>query len=77
MAEREAQPVRPPKAAATLAVLEAVEQDLGRIGARRYSQSPELDWFADQTAWEGLRSVGTVETIREIGAERTWSGGIT
>ena len=59
------------KAAAHLAVLETVEKDHGRIETRRYYQSAELDWFADRSDWEGLRSVGMVESIREIGAKRT------
>lgn len=59
------------QAAATLARLETVEKDHGRIETRRYYQSAELDWFADRAKWEGLRSVGMVEAIREIGGQRT------
>ena len=59
------------KAAATLAVLETIEKDHGRIETRRYYQSAELDWFADRAKWEGLRSVGMVEAIREVGGKRT------
>jgi predicted transposase YbfD/YdcC len=59
------------KAAAHLAVLETVEKDHGRLETRRYYQSAEVDWFADRTDWEGLRSVGMVESIREIGEQRT------
>jgi predicted transposase YbfD/YdcC len=58
-------------AAANLAVLETVEKDHGRIETRRYYQSAELDWFADRSQWAGLRSVGMVEAIREIGGQRT------
>jgi predicted transposase YbfD/YdcC len=58
-------------AAANLAVLETVEKDHGRLETRRYYQSAELDWFADRSKWEGLRSVGMVEAIREIGGKRT------
>ena len=71
VAEKNAQPVRPSPAAATLAVLETVEKDHGRIETRRYYQSVALDWFADRSKWEGLQSVGLVEAIREIGATRT------
>lgn len=71
VAERAAKPLRPSKAAASLAVLETVEKDHGRIETRRYYQSTELDWFADRAAWEGLQSVGMVEAVREIGSERT------
>jgi len=59
------------KAAATLAVWETVEKDHGRLETRRYYQSAELDWFADRAKWAGLRSVGMVEAIREIGSQRT------
>jgi predicted transposase YbfD/YdcC len=59
------------KAAATLAVLQTVEKDHGRLETRRYYQSAELDWFADRAKWQGLRSVGMVEAIREIGGQRT------
>ena len=58
-------------AAANLATCETIEKDHGRIETRRYYQSPELDWFADRPDWEGLRSVGLVESIREIGGHRT------
>ena len=59
------------KAAATLAFLETVEKDHGRLETRRYYQSVELDWFADRAKWEGLQSVGMVEAIREIGGKQT------
>jgi predicted transposase YbfD/YdcC len=58
-------------AAARLAVHETVEKDHGRIETRRYYQSAELDWFADRADWEGLNSVGMVESIREIGDQQT------
>lgn len=69
--EREAKPVRPSRAAMNLAVQETVEKDHGRIETRRYYQSAVLDWFADREKWEGLQTVGMVEAIREIGAQRT------
>ena len=59
------------KAAATLAMLETVEKDHGRLETRRYYQSVQVDWFADRTKWEGLQSVGMVEALREIGGQRT------
>jgi predicted transposase YbfD/YdcC len=58
-------------AAATLASWETVEKDHGRLEIRRYYQSAYLDWFADLEKWEGLRSVGMVEAIREIGGKKT------
>jgi predicted transposase YbfD/YdcC len=60
-----------PKAAATLAVWETVEKDHGRLEIRRYYQSAELDWFADRRKWEGLQSLGMVESIREVEGKRT------
>jgi predicted transposase YbfD/YdcC len=60
-----------PKAAATLASLETVEKDHGRIEIRRFYQSAELDWFADLEKWEGLKSVGMVESVREVGDKTT------
>lgn len=62
---------RPSPAATNLAVLETVEKDHGRIETRRYYQSGELDWFADRAKWEGLRTVGMVEAVREAGGKQT------
>jgi predicted transposase YbfD/YdcC len=71
VAERAAQPRRPSRAAATLAVWETVEKDHGRIEIRRYYQSAVLDWFADRAKWAGLQTVGMVEAIREVNGQRT------
>jgi predicted transposase YbfD/YdcC len=54
------------KAAIGLAEKETVDGDHGRIETRRFYQSDHLDWFEDRDKWEGLRSVGMVESIREI-----------
>ena len=62
---------KPSKAAVTLAKLQTVEKDHGRLETRRYYQSTALDWFADRSQWEGLQSVGMVEAIREIGGQRS------
>jgi len=61
--------VSPGKAAAALQEHETVEKDHGRIETRRYYQSDQLDWFADQGKWEGLKSVGMVEATREINGQ--------
>jgi predicted transposase YbfD/YdcC len=55
-----------PRAAATLESFEVVEKDHGRFEIRRYYQSAELDWFADRLKWEGLQSLGMVESVREV-----------
>lgn len=47
--------------------LETVEKAHGRIETRRYWITEEIHWFADRSKWEGLRSVGMVESIRQIG----------
>jgi len=63
--------VKPSKAAATLARVETVEKDHGRLEIRRYYQSDQLDWFADRSKWEGLKSVGVVESIRQVDDKTT------
>lgn len=47
--------------------LETVEKGHGRIETRRYGITEQIDWFADRSKWEGLRSVGMVESTRQIG----------
>ena len=74
LAERSA--VRPVGAqlstgAATLVELTTVEKDHGRLETRTYYQSAALDWFADRSKWEGLKSVGLVEATREVGGKKT------
>ena len=60
-----------PKAAARLAFLETIEKDHGRFEIRRFYQSAELAWFADLEKWEGLKSVGLVESVREVEGKTT------
>jgi predicted transposase YbfD/YdcC len=57
---------KPSRAVATLQCLETTEKDHGRIEIRRYYQSHHLDWFEDLDLWEGLQTVGMVESIRQI-----------
>lgn len=45
---------------------QTVEKGHGRLETRHYWHSEDLDWFADLHKWEGLRSVGVVESVREI-----------
>jgi predicted transposase YbfD/YdcC len=44
---------------------QTIEKDHGRIETRRYWQSERLEWFADRSKWQKLRSVGVVESVRE------------
>ena len=60
-----------PEALKTLGVCETVEKDHGRHETRRFYQSADLDWFADKDKWEGLKSVGMVESIREMDGKRS------
>ena len=60
-----------PKAVETLGFLETVDKDHGRYEIRRFYQSAELGWFADKDKWEGLRSVGMVESLREIDGKQS------
>ena len=41
------------------------------IETRGYYQSEDVDWFADREQWEGLRSVGMVEAVRELPGHRS------
>jgi predicted transposase YbfD/YdcC len=50
-----------------LAGCEHIEKGHGRIETRRYWQSTDIGWFADREKWEGLRSVGVVESVRDTG----------
>jgi|WetSurSiteA1Bulk_404760.scaffolds.fasta_scaffold42175_1 predicted transposase YbfD/YdcC len=52
-----------------LVYAETVEKDHGRLEIRRCWQSGRLGWFADRAKWEGLRSVGVVESVRQVGTE--------
>jgi predicted transposase YbfD/YdcC len=60
-----------PPTAPTLQEFVTVEKDHGRIETRRYYQSDYLAWFADLGKWEGLASVGMVESTREINGQVT------
>ena len=42
-----------------------VEIGHGRLETRRCWQSADIGWFADRGQWEGLRSVGCLEAVRE------------
>jgi len=54
-----------------LVKLETVEKGHGRLETRRYWQTEQVSWYADRNQWEGLRSVGLVESVREINGQRS------
>lgn len=71
---RHAQPTPPrmacdPVPPITFAAFETSNTGHGRSEKRRYYQSTDIEWFEDKGEWEGLRSVGMVEGIREIDGE--------
>jgi len=41
----------------------------GRIETRRYAVTSDIDWLEDKENWPGLKSLGMVESIREINGE--------
>lgn len=49
-----------------LVFTETVDKEHGRMEVRRYWQTETLGWFADREAWEGLKSVGVVESRRTV-----------
>lgn len=62
---------RNPDAVAELDFFETTEKDHGRVETRRFWQSDKVEWFADRDQWEGLRSFGAVESVRDIGGTVT------
>jgi predicted transposase YbfD/YdcC len=60
-----------PKEVLSLQQFQTVEKDHGRLEIRTYYQSDSLDWFAERAKWEGLRSVGMVESQRELDGKVT------
>lgn len=51
--------------------LETIEKDHGRIETRRYWITEKTEWFTDRDLWEGLRSFGMVESVREIDGKQS------
>jgi predicted transposase YbfD/YdcC len=58
-------------AAAALASWETVEKDHGRLEIRHHYQSDHVDWFADRCLWQGLKSLGMIESRREVDGKVT------
>ena len=55
-----------------MSCFETVDGGHGRVETRRYWVSNDLSWFEDKDKWEGLQSVGMVESIREIDNTRSY-----
>lgn len=50
---------------------EHVDAGHGRVETRRIWTTNWTDWYAERKAWKGLRSFVCVESIRELGNERS------
>lgn len=48
---------------------ETVDGDHGRIETRRYWITSDIEWLGAKASWADLRSVGMVESRREVGNE--------
>lgn len=51
---------------AELATYETTEKDHGRIETRRYATTADISRLTTRDAWDGLQSIGMVETERQI-----------
>ena len=51
--------------------LETTTRAHGRVEARRYWITEEINWLTHYPQWENLRSVGMVESIRDIAGKLT------
>jgi len=50
---------------------ETVEKGHGRIEVRRYWQQSQIAWIQDRQLWDGLRSIGIVDSTRIINSLET------
>ncbi|MFH2059274.1 MAG: ISAs1 family transposase [Pseudomonadota bacterium] len=48
---------------------ETVAVDHGRIETRKYVMTSDIDWLHDKENWTGLKSLGRVESSRDIKGE--------
>lgn len=62
----------PPPTHPQLDYLQTVDGDHGRVETRRYWISDDIGWFQDKDRWEGLRGIGMVESVREVGGARAY-----
>lgn len=49
----------------------SVEKGHGRLDVRRYWHTTDIGWFQDKKRWQGLTSVGMVESIRTVKGKRS------
>lgn len=54
-----------------LSVYQTMEKNHGRIEKRRYLITEEVDYLTGKENWENLKSIGKVESIREINGKRS------
>lgn len=50
---------------------QTIEKGHGRIETRRYWHSTDINWFQDKALWKGIKSMGVVESIRNIKRKST------
>lgn len=50
---------------------ETIDGDHGRIETRRYYTISDIEWLEGKADWKGLKSIGMVESEREIGEKVT------
>lgn len=50
---------------------ETVDGDHGRIETRKYAMTSDIDWLQDKENWAGLKSLGMVESTREVNGEHS------
>ena len=50
---------------------QTIEKDHGRIEIRRYWTMDNVEFLLDSDKWEGLQSIGMVESQRSVGGETT------
>lgn len=50
----------------TMDFFQTVEKNHGRVETRRCWQSTDIDWCEDKPLWKGLKSIGMVESIRNV-----------
>ena len=48
---------------------QTVDGDHGRIETRKYVVTSDIDWLQGKENWAGLKSLGMVESVREVNGE--------